>query len=82
MIKDMSDSHLINTIKFLERYAEQIALTTLPPLFNGEMAQFYADQEWDNLQDDPVGVVLGGSIYDDLYREYIRRKLTDLDSPT
>lgn len=74
-IKDMADSHLVNTVRFLERHAEQVALTIPCPQFNGEMAQFYAEQAYDQLQSDPVDTMLSGSIYDDLYEECIRRGL-------
>lgn len=45
-ISKMSDSHLLNTIKFLERKSD--AFDIIPPMFQGEMAQYYADQEYDD----------------------------------
>ena len=52
-IKDMTDTHLANTIKFLEK-AHLAILDTPPPDFQGEMAQMYADQEYNALMDSTV----------------------------
>lgn len=75
-IKDMSDQHLLNTIKYLERKADEVARMVPYPQFNGEMAQFCAEQAWNSLQDNPTDNVLAGTIYDDLCEEYIRRGMT------
>jgi hypothetical protein len=75
-IKDMSDQHLLNTIKYLERKADEVARRVPYPQFNGEMAQFYAEQAWNSLQDNPTDNMLAGTIYDDLCEEYIRRGMT------
>jgi hypothetical protein len=48
-IKDMSDEHLINTIRFLARaharYVSDSVAVDVASLFNGEMSQMYAEQE-------------------------------------
>lgn len=52
-ICDMSNSHLLNTIKLLYKTAAKnrnYALCYVPD-FQGEMAQYYAEQEWDSLNE-------------------------------
>lgn len=48
-IEKLADSHLINIIKHLRRNAtfglEKVRMN--PPCFQGEMAQYYAEQEWE-----------------------------------
>jgi hypothetical protein len=48
-IKDMDDGHLENCVRFLRRahrrYVDDMAANP-PTGFQGEMAQYYADQEW------------------------------------
>lgn len=53
-ICEMSDSHLLNTIKLVQRAAEvkrinvmELYITTPPP--NGDMAQYCFDREFDNV---------------------------------
>jgi hypothetical protein len=50
-ICEMTDSHLANTIAFILRVARKARadLESCPPMFQGEMAQMHADQEYDNL---------------------------------
>jgi len=64
-IADMTDSHLWNTILFLRRctvrHREQMMAN--PPVFNGEMAQMYADQEWDHTASSEIDE-LAAEIYD------------------
>lgn len=49
----MTNEHLLNTIKLLCKKAAQNQNEALMhyPSFNGEMAQYYAEQEWDNLRE-------------------------------
>lgn len=49
-ICDMDDKHLLNTIRFLEKQAEQLQFDVAmhPPCFNSEMAQYYAEQQYDH----------------------------------
>jgi hypothetical protein len=49
-ICDMGESHLENTIALLRRaHARYVAEATADyPMFQGEMAQFYAEQEWES----------------------------------
>lgn len=56
-IKDMTDSHLLNTIRFLERAGEKqmqqeiaAAWSCLSSL-QGEMATFYCEQDIDRLEE-------------------------------
>jgi hypothetical protein len=50
-ICDMTDSHLLNTIALLKRIAKQGRREILfhYPDFQGEMAQFYAEQSWEGV---------------------------------
>lgn len=76
-ICDISDKHLLNTISFLERKAEE-QLHDIPfPSFNGEAAQYYAEQEFDNLMDMGVEDLAEElyPIYNDLIKEKDRRGL-------
>lgn len=60
-IEDMEDSHLVNTIKWLFRHAEDLqraeelecmqALTFL----QGDMAQFYVEQDFNMISSMPAG---------------------------
>lgn len=75
-ICDMTDSHLCNTIRFLQR-AHDRAVTdafAFASLFDGEsMASYYADQDADNAaQSTPDDVF---PLYSDLLAEAERRGL-------
>lgn len=78
-IKDMGDSHLLNTIAMLERVAgrrKAMALCSFPS-FNGEMAQFFAEQDWDSLDqtsnEEYAAQIF--PIYNDMVDESARRNL-------
>jgi hypothetical protein len=48
-IRDMTDSHLLNTIRFVIRRAHaenQAIIDAGPPCFGGEMAEYYADLDY------------------------------------
>lgn len=50
-IKDLQDSHLQNILKMLLRQAQHLR-THLPfPVFQGEMAQYYAEREYDRIME-------------------------------
>jgi hypothetical protein len=61
-ISDMTPRHAENAYRLLLRQAESLAFRAVlllpPPNFNGDMAQYYAEQEWEALTDammqDPV----------------------------
>lgn len=72
-ICDMDDGHLANCIALLERAADKIRFTTPYPCFNGEMAQFFAEQDWDRLQS--AGTEEFFPIYVDMLDEQERRKI-------
>ncbi len=74
-ICDMLDEHLKNTIAFLERNARFVADVAIFPSFQGEMAQYYAEQQYDNMVEDPIEFFCVGTIYDDLVTEQLRRGL-------
>lgn len=78
-IKDMTNSHLMNVIGLLLRYSSQEKSYSLCnfPSFNGEMAQYYAEQEWDALNeiDDWEFAEMEYPIFKDLVGEAERREL-------
>jgi hypothetical protein len=59
-VQDMGNQHLINTIKMLIRKAEAYRNEALQyyPSFQGEMAQMYAEAEWQSLATCPVEELL------------------------
>ena len=77
-ICDMGDGHLANSIAMLERQAE-VEKSQLPyPCFNGEMAQYYAEQDWDRAM--ASGPEYFYPIYDDLMQEMERRQIISLQT--
>lgn len=49
IIAEMSTDHLVNAINFCRR-KHQTAVLDIPfPSFQGEMAQYYAEAEWDSI---------------------------------
>ncbi len=78
-ICDMEDSHLLNTIKFLERFAETERKLNMDfyitcPQPNGEMAQMAFDNEL-SLAIESIWEDFTPPIYDNLIKEKERRKL-------
>ena len=74
LISEMTDSHLINTIKLLERYAQQYVSCLSYPNFSGEMAQECAENAYDELQGNPLRY-LENTVYDSLVQETLKRTL-------
>lgn len=79
-IKDMTNSHLMNTIRMLLRSATIEKGNSLMcfPSFDGDtMASYYAEQEWDTLDemDDWEFAEMEYPIFKDLTDEALRRKL-------
>ena len=74
-ICDMGDSHLINSIKMLKRYAQCIQIEYPWPNFRGEMAQYYAEQEYDIITTSPPEKLI--PILEDLMRDAERRNIDD-----
>lgn len=72
-IEQMSEEHLRNAIRFLERAhaSYRDTMMTSYPVFNGEMAQFYADQEWTAAMSSTVEDMF--PVYEDLRLEYRKR---------
>lgn len=73
-IKDMTNSHLVNTINLLRRVANKEASTLTFPMFSGEEAQRCAENDYDMIMEDPT-VLLLDTLYEDLVEEAFRRKL-------
>lgn len=71
-INKMSDSHLTNAIKFLEKTVESIKWNIPYPYFQGEMAQDAAENEWNRLIEAEVEEFF--PIYSDLCMELEKRK--------
>lgn len=74
-IKDMTTSHLYNTVKLLERKAKQYQQDLPYPCFQGEMAQIYADNEWDYITSKSIEDLcdLMYPAYTSLVKEYSKR---------
>jgi len=73
-IRDMTDSHLMNAIRYLDRKLDEAKRETPFPVFQGDMAEFCAERDWEHLQEttDPADF---WPIYEDLVEEAERRKL-------
>jgi hypothetical protein len=69
-VYDLPDRHLENIIKCIESQHQRSISS--PPMFQGEMAEYYGQQEYDSLVEaGPAGTL---AIYDDLVQEQERRK--------
>ena len=77
----MGDDHLTNTLRMLLRHAALIQLRTPFPTFNGEMAQYYAEQEYDALMEKTPEDVASDAFpsWDWLLDEAERRRLVTWD---
>lgn len=77
----MSDSHLINTIRLLERTCktrhdnELAAAYSVASSLQGEMASYYADQDIAAMEEDVDGYDFMPEIYTNLLLEAEHRKL-------
>ena len=79
----MTDSHLINTVRFLRRRGPQrvaahnMGLDIPFPNFNGEMAQMLAEAEWERALEErldaPVSGLASVPIFNALARELTLR---------
>jgi hypothetical protein len=72
-ICDMTDEHLLNTIRLCQRAHERAKLEIPYPDFCGDMAQFYAEREFDNFLES--GPEVAFPLYPDLVDEAYRRRL-------
>lgn len=71
-IVDMSTDHIINSMRMLERMHEQTQFDMPYPAFQGEMAQMYAEQEFDAYMEMSVEDVF--PVYARLEKELLKRK--------
>lgn len=72
-ICDMTDTHLRNAIRSCERLHKQMQRDLPYPMFGGEMAQYYAEQDYERFQEsDPEESF---PLYLDLHAEADRRGL-------
>ena len=70
-IVDMSTDHIVNSMRILERMHTQTLLDMPCPMFQGEMAQMYAEMEFDAYMDSSVEDVY--PIYGHLEKELLKR---------
>lgn len=72
-VKDMTNDHLNNTIRFLDNKWERNKFIDIPyPDFNGEMAQYAAEGEWERMMDHGTPDLVY-PVYKDLQKEKERR---------
>jgi hypothetical protein len=80
-IRDMENSHLINTIRMLRRKATKVcnaelqAAYSISCMLQGEMASWECERAIDRMESDPSGEQFLPPIYDDLCDEADRRGL-------
>lgn len=81
-IRKMGDTHLLNTIKMIKRYAGVALQSEISAAYSclaslqGEMAQFYCEQDIDRMEQTSVEEWLEDRpVYGSLVREAERRKL-------
>ena len=81
-ICDMSDSHLLNTIKMLERNSQALHFYRISNLeaaqmfFHGEMALWEVENNLMQLYEEGPNVYEDFPIYENLVEEFDRRKYT------
>jgi hypothetical protein len=80
-ICDMADSHLLNAERLCRREAAKMRDNLPYPMFQGEMAQFYAERDYERFQDmtDEEVAYQEIGVYEDLLKEIARRGLTRLE---
>lgn len=74
-IRDMEDSHLLNTIRMLQRahHRQELECIAASSMARGEMAQWSLENEASAMAE--AGPSRSYPIYDDLVEEAIRRSL-------
>ena len=74
-IADMTTEHIQNAISYLERMAGNYR-DTPPPESQGDMGQYYLDQEWHAMQDKSDAELAGDlyPAYNSLVKELARRQ--------
>ena len=70
-IKDMDNNHLLNTIALIKRNVIKFQMNIPAPCFQGEMADYFANQEYDRLVSADIGELI--PIYDDMIIEAKKR---------
>lgn len=82
-IKDLDDIHLCRIIRKIIKNAEKdiMWLESNPPMFSGEMAQLFADAEYDALMESDALEIASAKhpLFDDLVAEAERRGLNYVD---
>lgn len=73
-LNKLTDYHLDNIINMMERNAVNYTSQMTYPIFSGEFAQIAAESLYEELQDNPLGL-LEDTIYDDLIEEQDRRRI-------
>lgn len=74
VIEEMSDKHLQNAIRFFDRcLASMYDALSYYPCFNGEMAQYHAEQQYDLCLEETSEIF---QLLDSLKAEQIRRGST------
>lgn len=80
-IKDMTDSHILNTIRMLERNAKIYQEVMIPQAYavlssmRGEGAQFCMEQEIRSLEDADPTELIDCPTYDALVEEAMKRNI-------
>lgn len=80
-IKDLTDSHLLNILKLLERAksGQDNIMCGYASMLTGEIATYYADRAVEEAMDETVEERF--PIYEHLHTEAIRRKLLVEENP-